>query len=155
MKTLKMFALISAVALAATFTACVTKDNTPPPPEQPMKQAETAKPNLETKTPADTTKPADTPKTAGDDLAAKGKVIFEGAGACAGCHGKDGKPTLQLPNIPNFTDAAWQKAGKEDVWTASLKNGKGAMPKFAGAEADIPAVLAYVRQLGGVKPATK
>lgn len=144
-----MFAMISAVALAGTFTACVTKENTPEPP----KTAEPAK----TTEPAKTAEPAktETAKPAGDDLAAKGKAIFEGAGNCSGCHGKDGKPVIQLPNIPNFTDAAWQKAEKDATWTASLKNGKGSMPKYPGAEADIPALIAYVRQLGGAKPAGK
>ncbi len=151
MKNFKLIVLMSAVMTAGVFTACVTKDNTPPPPEAPAKKEAPPKTVQETPKSAETPKPAEQAAggaAAGGDLAAKGKAIFEGAGACAGCHGKDGKPVIQLPNIPNFQDAAWQQKEKDETWTQSLKNGKAAMPKYtAGPETDIPALIAYVRTL--------
>lgn len=146
-----MFAMISAVVLAGTFTACVTKENVPEPPKtpEPAKTAEPAKTPEPAKT-TETAKPA-----AGDDLAAKGKAIYEGAGNCASCHGKDGAGVL--PTAPKFNDATWQAGIKDDAMTAAMKDGTKAakgMPKYAGPEGDIPALVAYVRSFGK-KPAGK
>lgn len=84
-----------------------------------------------------------------DPLAEKGKGLYNGEpGRCAGCHGLDGKPTVTFKNIPNFTDAAWQKRESDAELAKILKEGKNLMPKYEGPESDIPALIAYVRSFG-------
>ena len=48
---------------------------------------------------------------------------------CMGCHGKDGKGNPKFrekknPNIPNFTDAAWQKQRSADQIKKVITDGK-------------------------------
>jgi mono/diheme cytochrome c family protein len=55
---------------------------------------------------------------------------------CAKCHGADGTGKdvrADLPKIPNFTDAAWQKRYRDGQLTVSILDGKGtSMPSFRG-----------------------
>ncbi len=78
-------------------------------------------------------------------LAVKGKKIFTGSGGCIACHTKDGAPVV--PGAPNFKDAKWQKRKTDEQLSRSIREGKGTMPKHAGPESDIPALVAYVRSL--------
>ena len=72
------------------------------------------------------------------------------ANNCSQCHGSDGRGGSGFPNL---TDAAWQWGGDpETIKTTILYGRQGVMPAFApaiGGEEGIPAVVAYVRHLGG------
>ncbi|MCE4599237.1 MAG: c-type cytochrome [Desulfurococcales archaeon] len=85
-----------------------------------------------------------------------GRQIYETR--CASCHGVDGKGVV--PGAPDFTNATWWEAelAKEGLkgLVEIVKNGRGAMPPFAGVLSDdeIRAVLAYGMSLAA-KPAEK
>lgn len=83
--------------------------------------------------------------SADPELTAKGKKIYNGTGGCVACHSKDGTPIV--PEAPNFKDAKWQKRRTDAQLSKSIRDGKGTMPKHAGPEADIPALVAYVRSM--------
>lgn len=72
------------------------------------------------------------------------------ANNCATCHGSDGRGGSGFPNL---TDQAWLYGGDpETIKTSILYGRNGIMPPFAaaiGGEEGIPAVVAYVRHLGG------
>lgn len=72
------------------------------------------------------------------------------ANNCAQCHGSDGRGGSGFPNL---TDGDWQWGGDpETIKTTILYGRQGVMPAFAdaiGGEAAIPAVVAYIRSLGG------
>jgi mono/diheme cytochrome c family protein len=149
MKNFKLIVLMSAVMTAGVFTACVTKDNTPPPPEAPAKKEAPPKTVQETPKSAETPKPAEAPAggaAAGGDLAAKGKTLFQSNG-CEVCHKPDG--TGGVANAPNFTDAAWQTKEKDDAkLMKSIKTGvagtaMAAYGKFTDDE--LKALVAHVR----------
>ncbi len=152
MKKLKLIALTAMLALAGTLTACVSKDNTPAPPAPTKTEAPKSEPKKEEPKKEE---PAAAAPAGGEDLVAKGKAIYTGAGACIGCHGPEGKGVL--PNAPNFTDAAWHKKESDETLSTSIKKGKGAgMPAYKGGQGtddEIKALVAYVRSFGGVKPA--
>ncbi len=76
---------------------------------------------------------------------ARGKRLYNGAGACVACHGTDGRPTV--PDAPDLTDADWQRQRTDEELSKSIANGKGTMPAFKGSPADIEALVAYVRSL--------
>ncbi len=83
-------------------------------------------------------------ESAGKRLA-RGKRLYNGAGACVACHGTDGRPTV--PDAPDLTDADWQRQRTDEELSKSIANGKGTMPAFKGSPADIEALVAYVRSL--------
>ncbi|OYT71613.1 MAG: hypothetical protein CFK52_07680 [Chloracidobacterium sp. CP2_5A] len=91
---------------------------------------------------------------AADEAAAKrlarGKRLYNGAGACLACHGADGKPSV--PDAPDLTDAAWQRKRSDADFAKALAEGKGTMPPFKGSAADIEALVAYVRSLAKRAP---
>ncbi len=65
---------------------------------------------------------------------------------CAMCHGYDGMPIM--PGAPNFTRG--ERLEKKDTeLLTSIRDGKGAMPPWAGAlsDAEQQAALHYARQL--------
>jgi mono/diheme cytochrome c family protein len=75
---------------------------------------------------------------------------------CAKCHGKDGTGSEgrdELPRIPNFTDASWQKKRMDAQLLASILEGKGTkgegMPSWGGkiSEEQARSLVAYVRAL--------
>lgn len=72
---------------------------------------------------------------------------------CAKCHGADGKGIESLPDIPNFSDAAWQAAHPDKDILASIKNGKGIMPGYKDtlSAADMTAMVKHVRSFGKKK----
>ncbi|MCS7079730.1 MAG: cytochrome c [Chloracidobacterium sp.] len=92
---------------------------------------------------------AESRPAASDDAAAKrlarGKRLYNGAGACVACHGVDGKPSV--PDAPDLTDAAWQRKRTDNDFAKAIAEGKGTMPPFKGSAADIEALVAYVRSL--------
>ncbi|MCS6805746.1 MAG: c-type cytochrome [Acidobacteriota bacterium] len=67
---------------------------------------------------------------------------------CAACHGEDGKGTL--PNVPDWTDAQWQRKVTDAQMTATIKTGKGLMPGWKDQLSDeaIAALVKYVRGFG-------
>jgi mono/diheme cytochrome c family protein len=65
---------------------------------------------------------------------------------CAGCHGPDGKGKVK--DVPDFTDAAWQKKESDIELISQIK--KGAPPKMPSYkdklnDAEIKALVAYIR----------
>ncbi|MDN5940738.1 MAG: c-type cytochrome [Nitrospira sp.] len=98
------------------------------------------------------------PLPAGEEIIAKGKVLYEGKAFCKTCHGPDGKGlgadiapgSLKGPLPRNFTDKAWQAARTDGELFWILKNGsKGtAMAPFIPlvlTEEEAWQVLRYVR----------
>jgi len=69
---------------------------------------------------------------------------------CSTCHGTDARGGAGFPNL---TDGDWQWGGDPETIKASILHGRMAvMPAFAeaiGGEEGVPAVVAYVRHLGG------
>ena len=52
---------------------------------------------------------------------------------CIRCHGVDGRGVWDIPGVPNFTDAHWQRTRPDDALTRSIIEGRGAvMPPFRG-----------------------
>jgi len=82
--------------------------------------------------------------------ASLGKSKF---GACAACHGMDGKGNQAL-GAPNLTDDIWLHGWGEAAITAMVNNGKtNEMPAQAGklTEAQIGVLTAYVWGLSQTK----
>lgn len=80
---------------------------------------------------------------------AEGKVLFEGAGTCFGCHGVDGKGNIAM-GAPNLTDKIWLYGGSKAAITQTIKNGRnGKMPAHQSLldEAKIHLVTAYIYSL--------
>lgn len=75
----------------------------------------------------------------------QGKQVYDAN--CAECHGADGKASQA--GAPSLADFAATKDATQAAWTASVANGKGAMPGFAGrlSDADQAAALVYARTL--------
>jgi mono/diheme cytochrome c family protein len=52
---------------------------------------------------------------------------------CIRCHGVDGRGVWDIPGVPNFADAHWQRTRPDDALTRSIVEGRGAvMPPFRG-----------------------
>jgi cbb3-type cytochrome c oxidase subunit III len=77
----------------------------------------------------------------------EGAALYESKG-CATCHGADGKGNATMKDIPNFTDAAWQKKTGDAAMTAGIRNGKPPMPAYKNRLTDeqIQTLVAYIRQ---------
>lgn len=69
------------------------------------------------------------------------------ANKCAGCHGTDGKGNPNMKDVPNFTDAAWQKKETDAKMIQTIKNGDKPMPAYKDKlnDQEIRALVAYVR----------
>ena len=72
----------------------------------------------------------------------------ESSPKCASCHQPDGKGKQGIKDIPNFTDAAWQKKTTDNEITETIKNGHKPMPAYKDKLSDdqIKALVAYVRK---------
>lgn len=92
-----------------------------------------------------------------------GKAIYNGKGACMGCHGMDGKG-LQVMGSANLTDGIWRFAAEDQLASVKYTITHGVndpsdpltrnaqMPTFGGtklSETDIKKLAVYVHQLGG------
>jgi mono/diheme cytochrome c family protein len=70
---------------------------------------------------------------------------------CVKCHGTDGtgnKARGSMPDIPNFTDASWQRRRSDAQLMASILEGKETeMPSWRGklSEEQVRSLVAYVR----------
>ncbi|HEX8183625.1 MAG TPA: c-type cytochrome [Blastocatellia bacterium] len=69
------------------------------------------------------------------------------ANKCTGCHGADGKGNPNIKEVPNFTDAAWQKKTPDADMIKTIKNGHKPMPAYKDKlnDQEIQAIVAYVR----------
>ena len=66
---------------------------------------------------------------------------------CAGCHQTDGKGNKNMGEMPDFTDAAWQKKESDSHLANAIRKGKKPMPAYEGKITDdeIKALVGYVR----------
>ncbi|HEX8090310.1 MAG TPA: c-type cytochrome, partial [Blastocatellia bacterium] len=69
------------------------------------------------------------------------------ANKCTGCHGPDGKGNPNIKDVPNFTDAAWQKKTTDAEMTKTINDGHKPMPAYKDklSQEQIKALVAYVR----------
>lgn len=71
---------------------------------------------------------------------------------CASCHGADGRGhgVAAPPNVPDFTEAAFQADRADEALARVIAEGRGLMPAFGDelTEAGIAAMVRYVRRLG-------
>jgi mono/diheme cytochrome c family protein len=80
---------------------------------------------------------------------------------CFGCHDADGQGMLvrkSMPEIPNFTKAAWQDSRKDGDLRNSILNGKGkfmAPMKDKLGSGDVNEMVAFVRKFRGGKLVVK
>jgi mono/diheme cytochrome c family protein len=76
---------------------------------------------------------------------------------CAKCHREDGKGIESLPDIPNFTDAAWQSKHTDKELSDAISGGKGIMPPYKDklSAAEITGLVKYIRTLGGASKSKK
>ena len=49
---------------------------------------------------------------------------------CAVCHGHDGRGAVRLPNLPDFSQTAFQDSRSESLLISSVANGRNSMPAF-------------------------
>jgi mono/diheme cytochrome c family protein len=88
---------------------------------------------------------------AGD--ASRGKGMFEMA--CASCHGKNGKGTVQAPGI-DFTTAVWQSKYRDGQIASIIKAGRPPkMPPVNLSDEELRDIIAYVRTLKVKAPKKK
>ena len=132
---MKAFKLSIALMLAALAgAACGMKD-------APGPHATTANQNAAAANTNAAASSAASASPAGD-----GASLYQSLG-CAVCHGADGKGNAQMKDIPNFTDAAWQKKASDAEITAVIQNGKPPMPAYKSRLTDeqIKALVTYIR----------
>jgi mono/diheme cytochrome c family protein len=71
---------------------------------------------------------------------------------CVSCHQADGKGVAvmkaSMKDLPDFTDAAWQKKATDVEMIETIKNGHKPMPAYKDKLNDdqIKALVAYVRK---------
>jgi cytochrome c oxidase cbb3-type subunit 3 len=83
--------------------------------------------------------------------AERGKAIFHGDGACATCHGEDGKGNQEV-GAPSLTANIWLYGGSKADIVTSITNGRsGVMPAWAEKldPETIKKLAVYVHSLGG------
>jgi cytochrome c oxidase cbb3-type subunit 3 len=83
--------------------------------------------------------------------AERGNAVFHGDGACASCHGEDGKGNQEV-GAPNLTANIWLYGGSHADIVTSITNGRGGvMPAWAGRldPETIKKLSMYVHSLGG------
>lgn len=139
MKSLKLSA---ALMLAALFgAACGMHETTTGTSGQTANRNAPAAPAVNTNAAGDNGKPTTAQSAAGD-----GAALYQSKG-CAVCHGADGKGNAQMKDIPNFTDAAWQKKTADGDMLKLIQNGKPPMPAYKNQLTDdqINALVAYIR----------
>lgn len=67
---------------------------------------------------------------------------------CSLCHGLEGRgdgSNGAALHVPNMTSVAWQKSKTDTELMLSIKNGKGAMPRFSLADEALKAVVEHIR----------
>ena len=92
--------------------------------------------------------------TAGSATTMDAAALFNNdtAPKCASCHQADGKgvPAMKasMKDLPDFTDAAWQKKATDAEMIEAIKNGHKPMPAYKDklTEDQIKALVAYVRK---------
>jgi mono/diheme cytochrome c family protein len=128
---------IALMLAALTGAACGMK-------ETPGTHSTTA--NQNAAAPANTNAAATTATTATDGV--DGAKLYNVIG-CAVCHGADGKGNATMKDIPNFTDAAWQKKATDAEMTTVIQNGKPPMPPYKSRLTDeqVKSVVSYIRSL--------
>jgi mono/diheme cytochrome c family protein/uncharacterized membrane protein len=92
--------------------------------------------------------PASAPTAPGTPAVAE--VFRERCGKCHGADGSGKEARSRLPDVPDFTEAAWQARRKDAQLLASILDGKGSdMPAFRGkiSEEEARALVAHVRAL--------
>jgi mono/diheme cytochrome c family protein len=69
------------------------------------------------------------------------------ANKCTGCHGPDGKGNPNIKDVPNFTDAAWQKKTTDEEMIKTINDGHKPMPAYKDklSQEQVKALVAYVR----------
>jgi cbb3-type cytochrome c oxidase subunit III len=136
MKSLKLSAALMLAALSGA--ACgmhETSGTSGQPANQNAPAAAAANPSAA----GDSGKPA--AAQSGD-----GAALYQSTG-CAVCHGADGKGNAQMKDIPNFTDAAWQRKTADAEMARLIQNGKPPMPAYKNRLTDeqINALVSYIR----------
>lgn len=132
---MKAFKLSIALMLAAlSGAACGMKDAPGPHSTTANQNATAANTNAAASS-------ATSASSAGD-----GASLYQSIG-CAVCHGADGKGNAQMKDIPNFTDAAWQKKASDAEITTVIQNGKPPMPPYKSRLTDeqVKALVTYIR----------
>jgi cytochrome c6 len=138
MKSLKLSAVLM---LAALFGAACGMHETTGTSGQSANRNAPAATAVNANAAGDNGKPATAQSAAGD-----GAALYQSK-ACAVCHGADGKGNPQMKDIPNFTDAAWQKKTGDAEMVKLIQNGKPPMPAYKNQLTDeqIAALVAYIR----------
>jgi len=139
MKSLKLSAALMLAALLGA--ACGLHETPTSTSGQAANKNAPAAPAINTNAAGDTSKAASAQSAAGD-----GAALYQSIG-CAVCHGADGKGNPQMKDIPNFTDAAWQKKTANAELIRLIQNGKPPMPAYKNRLTDeqINALVAYLR----------
>ncbi|HKP12858.1 MAG TPA: c-type cytochrome [Blastocatellia bacterium] len=139
---MKAFRLSIVLMLAAlSGAACGTH-------EAPGAHGTTANQNAAAATTANANTAASSPAAASAPSGGDGAALYQSIG-CAVCHGADGKGNAQMKDIPNFTDAAWQKKATDAEIIGVIQNGKPPMPPYKSRLTDeqIKSLVTYVRSL--------
>jgi len=140
MKALKLSIVLTVAALFGT--ACGLHENMTSTSNQTANKNAPAAAAINTNSAGgNNANTANAPSAAGD-----GAALYQSIG-CAVCHGANGKGNPQMKDIPNFTDAAWQKKTDDAAMINVIKNGKPPMPAYKNRLTDeqIKALVAYIR----------
>ncbi len=105
-------------------------------------------------TPANANAASTNSNTAGAATGLDAAALFNNdtAPKCASCHQADGKgnPAMKksMKDLPDFTDAAWQKKATDAEMIETIKSGHKPMPAYKDKLTDdqIKALVAYVRK---------
>ena len=106
-------------------------------------------------TPANTNAASTNSNTSGSAAALDAVALFnnDSAPKCASCHRADGKGVeamkASMKDLPDFTNAAWQKKATDAEMIETIKNGHKPMPAYKDKLNDeqIKALVAYARSL--------
>ena len=107
-------------------------------------------------TPANANAASTNSNTAGAAATLDAAALFNNdtAPKCASCHRADGKGVeamkASMKDLPDFTDAAWQRKATDAEMIETIKNGHKPMPAYKDklTEDQIKALVAYVRKFG-------
>src|SRR5215208_3334875 len=107
-------------------------------------------------TPANTNAASTNSNTASAATALDAAALFNNdtAPKCVSCHRADGKGVeamkASMKDLPDFTNAAWQKKATDAEMIETIKNGHKPMPAYKDklTEDQIKALVAYVRKFG-------
>jgi mono/diheme cytochrome c family protein len=143
MKALKLGLVVSLFALFCV--ACGTQESTN------SNTAPAANKNTAAATPAPATPNANATGASKVATTVDAAALFsnDSAPKCASCHEADGKGKKAISkDMPDFTDAAWQKKATDAEMTETIKNGHKPMPPYKDKLSDdqIKALVAYVRK---------